>query len=149
MDTLLFRSYKEQDYNDLVPMIMELYESTPGWMTPEKIDKTLSRLALHQETGKMLIFEQDHQVVGYALLASYWSNEFGGMVLIIDELVVKAAYRNLRISTRFFTFLFERKLYNETAYMLEVALTNHKAAAFYKRMGFLNFKTKHQLRMAR
>ena len=152
MQNLIFRPYKQKDYLEIVPMILELYDkdgaTTVGAMTVEKIDLTLGTLTSSINLGDIFIFELGNNVVGYAIVTSFWSNEFGGRVLIIDELLVKTDFRNQGVSTKFFKYLFEKRIYNETVYMLEVGVTNKNAAAFYKRLGFKNFKTKHQYRMA-
>ncbi len=152
MQKIIFRAYKPTDYDEIVPMIMELYAkdgaTTVGDMTVEKINRTIENLLRRKHLGKILIFEQEKMVVGYAILTSFWSNEFGGRSLIIDELLIKMAYRNQGISTQFFNYLFKKKFYNEVVYMLEVGFTNTAAAAFYKRLGFGDFKTKMQFRLA-
>ena len=152
MQKIIFRPYQVSDYNEIVPMIMELYAkdgaTTAGAMTVEKINRTIENLLRRKPLGKILIFEQEKMVVGYAILTSFWSNEFGGRSLIIDELLVKTAFRNQGISTKFFNHLFKKKFYNEVVYMLEVGFANENAAAFYKRLGFGNFKTKMQFRLA-
>ena len=149
---LLFRLYQTEDYNELIPMIMELYAkegaATVSFMTIEKINRTVSVLMNNKQLGEIFIFEQEKIVVGYAIITGFWSNEFGGRALLIDELLVKGAYRNKGISTRFFNFLFENKFFDEVVYLLEVGIENKQAADFYKKLGFTDFKTKHQFRLS-
>ncbi len=38
------------------------------------------------------MFHEGVQLVGYAILIPYWSNEFGGNLLFIDELFVSPAF---------------------------------------------------------
>ena len=148
---LLFRHYTPKDYNEIVPMIMELYAkdgaTTVSDMSVDKINRTIAALTENTQLGEIFIFEQEKTVVGYAIITSFWSNEFGGRALLIDELLVKSAYRNQGISTHFFNFLFDKKIYNEVVYLLEVGNGNEQAAHFYKRLGFNDFKTKHQFRV--
>ncbi len=152
MQKIIFRAYKPTDYDEIVPMIMELYAkdgaTTIGDMTIEKINRTIATLTSKKNLGKILIFEQNKSVVGYTILTSFWSNEFGGRSMIIDELLIKTTYRNQGISTQFFNYLFKKKFFNEVVYMLEVGFTNEKAGIFYKRLGFGDFKTKMQFRLA-
>jgi hypothetical protein len=133
-ENLLFRHYVPEDYNELVPMIMELYAkdgaTTLNDMSIEKINRTIAELTDNIQSGEIFIFEQEKAVVGYAIVTSFWSNEFGGRALLIDELLVKAANRNKGISTRFFNFLFDKKLYDEVVYLLEVGNDNKEAAHF-------------------
>jgi hypothetical protein len=44
-------------------------------------------------------------LLGYALLIPYWSNEFGGVLLFVDELFVLREVRNRGIGHSFFRFL--------------------------------------------
>ena len=94
----------------------------------------------------MFIFEQ--QIVGYALLTWFWSTEFGGRILMIDELLVNESYRNRGFSTQFFKHLFTEKQYGEVAYLLEVGVYKADSARLYERMGFQGFNTKHLFRLA-
>jgi GNAT superfamily N-acetyltransferase len=43
--------------------------------------------------------EFDRQVVGYALLMSFWSNEYGGELCNVDELYVQPAQHGRGLST--------------------------------------------------
>lgn len=58
-------------------------------ITDEKISKTIRELDNNPRRGKIIIFEKASIVIGYVILIFYWSNEFGGDILQIDELYVK------------------------------------------------------------
>jgi len=67
-------------------MIHALYQDDPTKsMTDEKIDRTFQRLQQHPGEGCVLVFEWQEQLMGYALPINFWSNEYGGNVLSIDE----------------------------------------------------------------
>ena len=51
--------------------------------------------------------EQDGVPAGYALLSFTHSNESGGLVVLIEEVYVDAAFRGKKIGTKFFAWLFE------------------------------------------
>lgn len=148
---LKFRSYQTTDFNDLERMIFELYAddkaTTVGSMSSENVQKTVERLQKSPSELDILMFTIEDQIVGYALLTWFWSNEFGGRMLMIDELLVKESFRNQGIATLFFENLFSEKRYGEVGYLLEVGTQKKKTAAFYERMGFQAFKTKHLFRL--
>lgn len=148
---LTFRSYQQEDYDDLETMIFELYAddkaTTMGSMSSENVKKTIDRLGKSSDLD-ILIFTIEDQIVGYALLTWFWSNEFGGRMLLIDELLVKESFRNQGIATRFFENLFSEKRYGEVGYLLEVGVQKKKTAQYYERMGFQSFKTKHLFRLS-
>lgn len=148
---LKFCSYQTTDFNDLERMIFELYAddkaTTVGSMSSENVQKTVERLEKSPSELAILMFTIEGQIVGYALLTWFWSNEFGGRMLMIDELLVKESFRNQGIASRFFENLFSEKRYGEVGYLLEVGTQKKKTAGFYERMGFQGFKTKHLFRL--
>lgn len=147
-----FRAYRPADFIELEPMIFELYAddaaTTVGAMNHEQIVRTVETMTHHPEVGEIVIFEMEAQVIGYAILTWFWSNEFGGRMLIIDELLVKEAWRGQGIASHFFQTLFKERKYGEMAYELEVGATKDKTIQFYERHGFKPFKTKHLFRKA-
>lgn len=153
MQAVTFRSYQHpQDFSELEPMIFELYQddtaTTVGAMTHEQMLRTVETMTQQPEVGDIVIFEKDHEIIGYAILTWFWSNEFGGRMLIIDELLVKESYRGQGIASYFFQTLFKERKYGEMAYELEVGASKAKTIQFYERQGFRPFKTKHLFRKA-
>ena len=73
---------------------------------------------------------------GYALLIPYWSNEFGGTLLFIDELFVIAQARSRGIARQFFAFLAASRPFRAVALALEVDPTNERAKNLYESIGF-------------
>ncbi len=152
LSALIFRAYRDENFADLEAMIMELYAddaaTTIGAMSRAQLVRTIKMLTQHPEVGDIVIFEMKGQVIGYAILTWFWSNEFGGRMLIIDELLVKAAWRGQGVGSHFFQWLFEERRYGEMAYELEVGATKAQTIQFYERQGFQPFKTKHLFRKA-
>ena len=77
--------------------------------------------------------------IGYAVLIPYWSNEYGGDVLHIDELYVKPDYRGRGIATRFIKQILGSK-HGAVAFQLEVTPTNTRAENYYRKLGFRKSK---------
>jgi ribosomal protein S18 acetylase RimI-like enzyme len=94
----------------------------------------------HEPTrGSAVVLEIDDAIEGYALLISYWSNELGGEIVVIDELYVRPAARQQGHARRLLDLL---KRPNQlrpgrvAALELEVTPSNERAAALYLRAGF-------------
>lgn len=124
--------------DDVFHMMLALYEDSiqQQQMSPEKIKKTLSVIPNHPQMGKILLFKHQDTLLGYALLINYWSNEYGGNILYIDELFVKSDYRSLGIGSSFFSYL-EKDVDKETvALCLETTPQNKKAQTFYEKNKF-------------
>ena len=72
----------------------------------------------------------------YALLIPYWSNEFGGTIVHVDEMFVAPALRNRGIGRNFFRYLDETRPFDAVALALEVSPTNAGARRLYESLGF-------------
>lgn len=134
---LLFEKYKAIYKFELQEMIFSLYKEDPEGepININKINNTIETLQKYPEKGKIMMFIKGKKIVGYSILINYWSNEYGGDILHIDELFVKEEFRGKGYSKQFFSFMFnEYKAYK--AIMLEVTPSNKRAFQYYKNLGF-------------
>ncbi len=139
MMQILFVDFDGEDYLSLKHMIYALYNNDKNdWdesiMSESKIINTISRSISHPEQIKIKIFKLDNAIAGYAILTFFWSNEYGGVVTILDELYVKTSFRGKGISTNFINNLSQNN--NQTAINLEVLKDNKAAFDLYKKLGF-------------
>ena len=80
------------------------------------------------------IFENNGDILGYAMLAKSFSTEFGKRCIWIEDIFVKEEYRGEGIGTAFFAFLDEK--YADCIFRLEAEEENERAIAVYKKCGF-------------
>jgi len=128
-------------------MVHELYEEDPSTkpITEKKIWQTIGELHNNPKKGKIVVFTKENLIIGYSILIFYWSNEYGGEVLHIDELYVKPEHRGHGVSTKFFRSLL-RSEHGAVALQLEVTASNKKALDYYKRLGFKKTRNLHLIR---
>lgn len=133
-----FRACTEADLPVVQNHVLSLYKEDSVGMeiTSKKIQKTFQEFTLRPEKGSIVVFETGNTVVGYAILVFFWSNEFGGDLVEVDELFVQSDYRNRGIGKAFFQSLEETWHSKAVALALQTIPTNHRAIAFYQRMGF-------------
>jgi GNAT superfamily N-acetyltransferase len=105
--------------------------------------RTIDHLLAEPARGRILLFMRDGVPAGYAILVPYWSNEFGGVVLLVDELLVEAAFRRQGLARSFFEFIAASRPFDAVALALEVSPKNGRARVLYESMGF----TERHLRM--
>ena len=119
-------------------MMRELYETDESdlHVAPAHFPQTIDRLLAEPSRGRVMLFERDGMVAGYALLIPYWSNEFGGTVLLVDELFVEQANRGQGIARAFFAFVIADRPFDAVALALEVSPKNARARALYESLGF-------------
>jgi GNAT superfamily N-acetyltransferase len=119
-------------------MMRELYATDAPELNvnPEKFPATIDRLLEEPSRGRILLFMRDDALAGYALLIPYWSNEFGGIVVLVDELLVETDYRGQGIASAFFRFIERDRPFDAVALSLEVSPKNTRARDLYEGMGF-------------
>ena len=143
---IVFRNFHIRDLSEVEQMILGLYkEDVYGEpITLEKIRETFYELTQNPEKGRIIVFTLDCEIIGYAILIFYWSNEFGGNIIVIDELFVKPALRNQGIATQFFEYLSTQ--WQAKALQLEVTPSNPRALRYYQKLGFSISKNTHLIK---
>jgi ribosomal protein S18 acetylase RimI-like enzyme len=132
-------------------MIYALYRGDPGTnqITGEKIGRTIRRLHSNPQRGGIIIFEEGTAIIGYSILIFYWSNEFGGDILHIDELYVKPEYRERGAATSFLKHILQAFKNRTVALQLEVTSSNTRAMNYYQKLGFKKTLNLHLIRTIR
>jgi GNAT superfamily N-acetyltransferase len=133
-----FHEMKEPRHQaEVLAMMRALYiEDASSSVDPSRFPVTIEFLIAHPSRGRIVLFSQGESICGYGLLIPYWSNEFGGTVLCVDELFVAAAARNRGIGRSFFKFLEETRPFDAVALALEVSPGNEGARRLYESLGF-------------
>ena len=132
-----FREYEPKNKKILTQLVLDFYKEIPSIkkVRNQNVEYTISELQQYPEKGIIIVFEVNEGVVGYAILIFFWSNEFGGNFVNVDELYVKPEFRNQGIGNQFFSYL-KQKFTTAVAIQLEVNPQNKKAYQFYQKMGF-------------
>jgi GNAT superfamily N-acetyltransferase len=135
---LVFRPIQGSDRDAVASMIKGLYSEDPSGkpMSDEKVRRTFEELTKHPERGTIWVMEKDHSLVGYSITINYWSNEYGGNILFIDELYVIPSERGSGIGSDLIRFLKDNRPNGSVGILLEVLPTNKGACRFYEREGF-------------
>ncbi len=123
---------------ELLAMMRALYEEDPPSVPVDigQFPETIETLLADRSRGTILLIEEAQTVCGYAILIPYWSNEYGGTIVSVDELFVIPKFRNRGIAHRFFEFLGTSKPYDAIALALEVSPANARALRLYESLGF-------------
>ena len=83
-----------------------------------------------------LVMTEDDNILGYVLLSFTYSNEVGGMVVWIEELYVKEAYRNHGLGKQALQWILNEYQENTKRFRLEVTEENKGAKKLYQSFGF-------------
>jgi len=148
-----WRQARDEDDAAIVEHMLALYaeDPAPAPVSAEQCARTLRRLRAEPTRGVALGLEGQGDITGsitgsitgYALLCSFWSNELGGEVCIIDELFVAPSARSRGAASELVQGLCERRwpwFRDAVAVELEVTPSNARARALYERLGFRAYK---------
>lgn len=83
-----------------------------------------------------LVIKENNNIAGYVLLSFTYSNEVGGMVVWIEELYVKEAYRSQGFGKQALRWIIEEYEQDTKRFRLEVTADNEGAKRLYKSFGF-------------
>jgi ribosomal protein S18 acetylase RimI-like enzyme len=136
----MWRAADPAEDDAIVAMCLALNAEDPGQpVGASQVRRTLSTFRADPVRGRALVATDGDLVVGYALLASFWSNEYGGEIVAIDELYVAPSHRGQGLGTLLFeSVATDRALWprEPVALELEVTPSNARARALYERLGF-------------
>jgi GNAT superfamily N-acetyltransferase len=134
--TTTFRECTGKDITRVQELVDELYVDDPGSLPARpQIQLTFEHFAASPNAGKIVVFEQSDRLVGYSILIFFWSNEFGGNIIEIDELLVTKDFRRRGISRMFFSWL-DSQHPDCVGCALQVSAKNEDAARLYLDLGF-------------
>jgi predicted GNAT family acetyltransferase len=141
-----FRLAIESDLPALQQLVEQLYKDD-GDRKPGRIELTYGELSARPDKGSLISFLHDGQIVGYAILIYFWSNEFGGTVIDIDELCISREHRGKGLATNFFSWLETSPLGRCAGWSLQVSHANSGAAKLYERLGFKLSANRHLIKL--
>jgi ribosomal protein S18 acetylase RimI-like enzyme len=138
MMSIIYEKYQTKFKQKLIKLIMGLHQEDKCGkpISLEKIELTIKTLNENPAMGEIILIKDNQTVVGYSILINFWSNEYGGNILTIDELYLEPNYRGKKIGTNFINHLKKTKYNQAIALQLETTPTNIKANSLYKKLGF-------------
>jgi GNAT superfamily N-acetyltransferase len=139
----VFRDCKRSDLKALQELVEELYytDAGPNADVPA-ISFTYRSLSAKPDKGRLVVFESGGELVGYAILIFFFSSEFGGDIIDIDEILVTEAARGKGVGNSFFEWI--SKTYKKAVgWSLQVRPGNKRARKLYESLGFLTSANLH------
>lgn len=129
---------RDADASEVLAMMRALYLEDPPALPVDagRFPRTIEFLLAEPSRGSVIIFAEGAATRGYAILVPYWSNEYGGTLLCVDELFVVPEARSRGIARRFFEYLATARPFDAVAIALEVSPANLRAQRLYESIGF-------------
>jgi GNAT superfamily N-acetyltransferase len=148
MPEVLIRPCRRENLVQVKSFVKQMYleDAAAHGGTPD-IELTFNDLALHPDKGQLLVLEYEGKMVGYGIIIFFWSNEYRGNVIDIDELFITPQYRGMGFASQFFLWLGESFAHNSVGWSLQVSQKNERAAALYERLGFKTSRNRHMIKI--
>jgi len=125
------------DIDQLLPLIKDFYAFECLPYDETRLRKLLEELIRKKDLGRLILFEDADQLVGYMVLGFGFSLEFHGRDCFIDEFYVHPDRRQQGIGRAAVNFAAETcRAAGIRALHLEADHFNARGHEFYKRLGF-------------
>ena len=133
----MIRRFVPEDRSLFLAMAEEFYHtSAVDHVVPhENFEHTFDMIVAGTPYADGIILEKDGQPAGYALLSLTYSNEAGGLCVLLEEIYVREDFRGCGLGKEFFSWT-ENRYPQARRFRLEVTASNARAAALYTRLGY-------------
>jgi len=125
---------------ELATLVVALYAEDDHGPVPMTLDRARAQArAMLEVPGRVrpCLARVDGEVVGYVILADFWSNEFGGPMTYVDEMYVRPAWRDRGVGSGILAWVLDdARARGLVRVSLEVNEGNQRAEALYRRLGF-------------
>jgi GNAT superfamily N-acetyltransferase len=137
----MWRIAASSDDEAIVRMCLAFNAEDPGPnpVPAVHVQRTLRALRENPERGRAIVLELGSRANGYAFVISYWSNELGGGVDVLDEIYVEPEHRKRGYGRTLIETLASRTPplgSDVVALTLEVTPDNARARRLYESLGF-------------
>ncbi len=126
-----------EDGRLLVEMMAEFYGEANYSLNRPRAEDAFAAILADDRLGSVWLIEASAQIVGYLVLTTCFSMEYGGRIAFLDDFYIRPAFRGIGIGTK---SLAEARNYclrhNYRAVSVEVSRTNAAGQRVYRRTGF-------------
>ena len=135
---LCIRAVKAEDRALYSRLANEFYHSEAVLhpVSQAHIDATFCELMRENTYLDAQIIEYEGEVAGFALRAKTYSQEAGGLVVWLEELYLRPAFRACGLGKAYITWMLETRDPAVKRFRLEIEEDNLKAKSLYKKSGF-------------
>lgn len=138
---MIIQEFEIKDKEIFLELCKDFYNSNSTQRPYDKkiADMTFNRIMDRHENlwGFLLKDKESGDIIGYALITSYWCNEEGGNVIVLDELFISASSRHKGYASLFMQWIEMYYKDKAVSITLEVLTSNQTACDLYKKTGYI------------
>lgn len=145
----MFRKCIEADLPRVQQLVDQLYAADPNTQDVKAdVRLTFFEFEKRPEKGQLLVFDDGENVVGYCIIIFFWSNEYGGNIIDIDEICIAEEKRRSSLATDLILWLEKTFASNAVGFSLEIAHHNLAAQNLARKMGFIPVRNQHLIKIS-
>lgn len=137
---MVIRNMLSQDRDVFLSMSQDFYQSDAALHGFDKCtqEKNLKAFLDGSPYVRCLLFEEEKTAapIGYGVIAHSWSTEYGGPMIILEELYFIPGARGQGGARAFFQWFFKEYKERAAGYRLEVAPKNSYVMDIYRKYGY-------------
>ncbi len=135
---MTIRPMIEADSSSVLELMTVFYNSPAVY---QKADERILKKDIADCVGEMpfvegFVFEENANLLGYAMVAKSYSTEYAGMCVWLEDLYLAPEARGLGIAKKFFEFVEKFYAGQAVRFRLEVVKNNTNAIELYKKCGY-------------
>lgn len=138
---MVVRDIRREEKDLLFAMAEDFYSPEVGaclhGLNREHMENTFALCITENPYARMLMIEEAGQVIGFCLLSFTWSNEVGGMVVLVEEVYFRGEARGKGYGKQLMGWL-EEEYPKARRFRLEATHGNVAAIGLYQKMGYEN-----------
>lgn len=129
------------DIPDLCEMMEDFYTIDLYPFDEQVTQENFVKFINNENYGQCFKIASEGKTAGYIILAKYFSFEFGGEILFLDELFIKPEFQGKSLGKKALEFVKNYSVENQfKVVLLEIENHNDKAKKLYEHYGFQNHK---------
>lgn len=138
MSELTFRPITAADETDFYTMAEEFFHSDAVLhpIPAEYHRRTFAEMIRSDQYLSGYIFQCDDAVAGFSVTNRMMQHEAGGVMVWVEDLYIRPAYRGQGLGSRFLQWLEEQLRGDAVMLRLETEPENERAQALYRRLGY-------------
>lgn len=144
----IFREAKDSDIGTIQSMVDNLYDGDPATKgICADVSLTYRHFFSYPEKGRLIVIQNGDQIIGYCIVVFFWSNEYQGNIIEIDEMYIGENYRGRGICAKLFEWLEQEFEADLAGFALQCSENNLAAMSATKKLGFMPSRNKHMIRL--
>lgn len=136
---MVIRDIKREEKDLFFEMAADFYSPAAGaclyGMNREHMENTFAFCMEENPYARLLLIEDDGEILGFCMLSFTWSNEVGGMVVLLEELYFKEEARGKGYGKQVMAWV-EEEYPKARRFRLEATRSNRGAIGLYEKMGY-------------